>query len=279
MDLTDLGTIKRILREYGAFAQKKLGQHFLIDRDILNAIVRAAELTPQDKVLEIGPGLGVLTRTLATQAREVIAIEKDPTMIGIFGAINSDLINTKIVEGNALALTERFFDQYIKKPYKLIANLPYYLTSAIIRFFLQTLLRPDMMILMVQHEVAERIVASPPNANILSVAVQFYGTPTIIRKVPREAFWPTPQVDSAILKIVPHPTRLQIDSEKKFFKVIKAGFGERRKQLHNSLAGGLGISDEAIKKILAQSHIASHRRAQTLTISEWIILYQNLKNI
>lgn len=280
MDLTNLTTIRLIFREYHLAAQKYLGQNFLINPDVLESIVQAAQLNNSDEVLEIGPGLGALTRALAQNVKRVVAIEKDTGMAKACRGINSDLTNIKIIEGNALALNGDFFQQYFpSRPYKLVANIPYYLTSAIIRFFLESSHRPVMMVLMVQKEVAERIVATPPEANILSVAVQFYGHPEIIIPVSKQNFWPIPKVDSAVIRITPHkklPTKVD---EKKFFRIVKAGFGERRKQLHNSLAGGLHLDDTLTKKILAKAGITPDRRAQTLTIPEWLKLYQNIEKL
>jgi len=280
MDLTDLRTIRLILQEYKIFTQKRLGQHFLINPDVLKEITQAAELKDTDEILEIGPGLGVLTRALAQQAQRVVAIEKDTSMAKACRGINSDLTNIKIVEGNALALNDSFFRQHFPgEKYKLVANLPYYLTSAIIRFFLESWYRPVMMVLMVQREVAERMTAIPPEANLLSVAVQFYGTAEIITLVPRQNFWPIPQVDSAVVRIIPHkklPTKIDTT---RFFQIVKAGFGERRKQLHNSLSGGLHLDDAKVKKILTKTGISPDRRAQTLTITDWIRLYQNTEKL
>lgn len=280
MDLTDLGTIRLILQEYKMFTQKRLGQHFLINGEVLKEIIQAAQLKDSDEVLEIGPGLGVLTRALAQNSRRVVAIEKDSHMVKACRGINSDLTNFKVVEGNALALNDTFFTQYFPhRKYKLVANLPYYLTSAIIRFFLESQHRPVMMVLMVQKEVAERIVATPPAANLLSVAVQFYSQAEIITEVPKQNFWPMPQVDSAVIRITPHKKLPVKVDEKRFFRIVKAGFGERRKQLHNSLAGGLHLDDAAAKKILIKTGISPDRRAQTLTIPEWLKLYQNIEKL
>ena len=280
MDLTNLATIRLVFREYHLAVQKYLGQNFLVNPEILEDIVQAAQLIESDEVLEIGPGLGALTRALAQNAKWVVAIEKDTGMAKACRGINSDLANIKIIEGNALALNGDFFQQYFPShPYKLVANLPYYLTSAIIRFFLGSLHRPVMMVLMVQKEVAERIVATPPEANILSVAVQFYGHPEIITLVPKQNFLPIPKVDSALIRITPHKKLpIKVD-EKKFFRIVKAGFGERRKQLHNSLAGGLHLDDAVTKKILTKTGISPDRRAQTLTIPEWLKLYKNIEKL
>lgn len=280
VDLTDIATIRRIMYEYKTFAQKKFGQHFLINQDTLSTIINTAELKSNDTVLEIGPGLGTLTRALSACANKIVAVEKDIDMIKIFQAINSDLTNVQIIRGNILMLNSSFFKDYLPKSYKVVANLPYYLTSAILRFFLQSSHRPDMMVLMVQKEVAERIVATSPNANILGLAVQFYGVPEITTEVPNTHFWPIPKVDSAILKIICHrKTKYYVDDEDALFRIIKAGFGEKRKKLHNSLTGGLKLPHDTIKKVLVQSKIDIDRRAQTLTIPEWIKLYQNIKKL
>ncbi|MBN2585567.1 ribosomal RNA small subunit methyltransferase A [Patescibacteria group bacterium] len=274
IDLTDTDLIRRILREYQVFAQKKLGQHFLVDKAALKEIVAAAHLKSTDSVLEIGPGLGTLTRALAPKVKRIVAVEKDYQMIKIFREINRDINNIKIVEANALTLAPSFFRQHFGKSYKLIANLPYYLTSAILRFFLQSKICPAMIVVMVQKEVAERIAALPPNANLLSVAVQTYGQPKIVADVSRFSFWPAPKVDSAILQITPYKTnKYQVDDDTAFFRIVKAGFGERRKQLHNSLADGLHLPLPKTKQILEDCGIQSTRRAQTLTIPEWLKLY------
>lgn len=280
MNLTDIFTIQRIMREYNIFTQKRLGQHFLINSEVLDKIIQAAELKTNDDVLEIGPGLGTLTRALSAKSRQVITVEKDIRLIKVFKAINSDLTNIKIIEGNALFLDQPFFKQYFKKGYKLIANLPYYITSAIIRFFLENSFTPNLMVLMVQKEVGERIISLPPDANLLSVAIQFYSQPEIMAEVSKTAFWPIPKVDSVILRITPHsPKKYQVKNEKEFFRIIKAGFGEKRKQLHNSLAGGLQLDEAIIKQALINSKINNSRRAQTLTIPEWITLYQNISTL
>ncbi len=277
MQLTDIDTVRGIMRSYKIFAQKKLGQHFLVNKEILDEIVKTAGLKSSDTVLEIGPGLGTLTRPLAQIVKKVIAIEKDPNVIKVFKVINTDLTGVLVLEKNALAIEKDFFKNQNISTYKLVANLPYYLTSPIIRFFLQTKPKPKIMVLMVQKEVAERIVAKPPNTGLLSIAVQFYGTPTIVKEVSKSSFWPQPKVDSAVIKILPHAKQLyKVASEPEFFRTVKAGFGEKRKQLHNSLSGGLGLSNEVVKKALAKSHIDNSRRAQTLTIPEWIELYNNL---
>ena len=277
MQLTDIDTIRRIMRGYKIFAQKKLGQHFLVSQEILDKIVETAQLKSTDTILEIGPGLGTLTRPLASKAKRVIAVEKDSGIIKVFKSINTDLTGVTLVEKNALSLEKDFFKNQNISSYKLVANLPYYLTSPIIRFFLQVKPKPKIMVLMVQKEVAERIVAKPPNTSLLSIAIQFYGEPTIIREVSKDAFWPKPKVDSAIIKILPHPKKMyKVSDDQNFFRTVKAGFGEKRKQLHNSLSGGLNLSSEFVKKVLVKSHIDNSRRAQTLTIPEWIKLYNNL---
>ncbi|MEA1909680.1 MAG: 16S rRNA (adenine(1518)-N(6)/adenine(1519)-N(6))-dimethyltransferase RsmA [Patescibacteria group bacterium] len=278
MDLTDLSIVHRILKEYKITAHKKLGQNFLVNRSVLNKIIEAAKLSENDNVLEIGPGLGTLTRELAQNANSVVAIEKDINMVKAARGLNSDLNNLKIIPGNALALEEDFLRETLNSDsYKLVANIPYYLTSIIIRFFLELKFKPDLLVLMVQKEVAERIVAKRPNANILSVAVQFYGTPEIITEVSKQDFWPIPKVDSAVIKIVPFKENKYDVEPTKFFRLVKAGFGERRKQLHNSLSGGLQLPNETIKEVLAASGINSADRAQNLTIDQWVELYQHLQ--
>jgi len=277
MQLTDIYTLRQILHEFKIFAQKKLGQHFLVDQKALDKIIETAQLKSSDAVLEIGPGLGTLTRELSSNSKKVVAIEKDPEMIKVFKSINSDLTGVLVLQKNALTLQTDFFQKHHLKNYKLVANLPYYLTSAIIRFFLENQPKPQVMVLMVQKEVAERIVGLPPDANLLSVAVQFYGEPEIVQVVPKESFWPQPKVDSAIIKITPHQkSPHKISNEKGFFRIVRAGFGEKRKQLHNSLAGGLNLPSDKVKTALKVCKIASQRRAETLTLDEWIKIYNML---
>lgn len=287
IDLTDLKTIKSLLTYYNVSAQKQLGQHFLIDHEALSAMVAAADLSKGDYVVEIGPGFGVLTFPLAEAAGRVLAIETDKRILEILKALGSGYPNLEIVPASILKLDSKYLhDSYQKwalamkgkTGYKLVANLPYYITSSIIKLFLDGEHKPEMMCIMVQKEVAERIAAGPGEMSVLAVSVQVYGTPEIVRIVPRKSFWPAPEVDSAVLKITTFPkSPYEIDNYRKFFRVVKAGFGERRKQLHNSLAGGLDMDDEDVDHALIAVGIDPKQRAQDLSIPQWVALYNQIK--
>ena len=269
-----LAETKQLLRRFNLRARKRLGQRFLIDGDVLQRILSAAELTAGDIVLEVGPGLGILTRELAQRAQRVIAIELDDKLANFLKQelvsfpnvmiINEDIL--KIEPATLLARPER---------YKVVANLPYYITSPVLRHFLEATLKPNLMVVMVQKEVAEAIVAGPGKRSLLSISVQFYGRPTIIGKVPANSFYPAPEVDSAILRIDLYPKpAVTVDDAEGFFGTVRAGFASPRKQLANSLAQGLGWPKADVLSVLAEASIAPQRRAETLTLEEWAQLRQ-----
>ncbi len=272
----DVRTIKQLLRDARRDAQPKkgLGQHFLIDERVLDKIVAAVALEPADTVLEIGPGLGVLTQALAERAGRVIAVELDEQMISILKDQLGDRENLTIVHGDIL---ETEPGELIDGPYKVAANLPYYITSAAIRHLLEAQHKPASMVLMMQLEVAQRILAEPGDMSTLAVSVQFYGEPALVTQVPAGAFWPRPEVDSAVLRIdVYDEPPFVVDDVDWFFTVVRAGFQQRRKQLKNSLAGGLHPSKEEVVAALETAGIDPRRRAQTLSIAEWASLAQAL---
>ncbi len=289
LDLTDLKTIKSLLTYYNVSAQKNLGQHFLIDKDALAAIVDSAELTKTDYVVEVGPGFGVLTMPLSDKAGRVLAIETDKNVLEILKAMGSGLTNLEILPASILKIDSDYlytkFREWAKAKggkanYKMVSNLPYYITSHIIKLFLDDDRRPELISVMVQKEVAERIAAQPGKMSVLAVSVQVFGLPEIVQIVPRSAFWPQPEVDSAILRITTYKkSPYEIANRKAFFRVVKAGFGERRKQLHNSLSGGLRLEDAEVTLALEAVGIEPTRRAQDLSIEEWVALYQKLEGI
>jgi len=271
MDLLSPTTIKELLLAHDAKPKKTMGQNFLIDKKTLSKIMGAADIQPTDTVIEVGPGIGTLTQALAQKAAKVIAIEKDKKMLEILHETLADYKNVEVIHADVLKYP-------ISIPqYKLIANLPYYITSPAIRKFLETPYPPQRMVLMVQKEVAQRICAVPPHTNLLAVSVQFYAQPRIISYVSKNCFWPAPSVDSAILEISPMEHRSpEVDGEK-FFSVVKAGFSHPRKQLVNNLAtfkspDGVTLEKYAASQWLARCGVNSNRRAETLTISEWISL-------
>lgn len=278
MDLTDLKLIKDFCKKYGIRPSKEFGQNFLIDREVLEAIVQAAELKRSDVVLEIGPGFGVLTAELAERVDRVVAVEADGKMAKILKEILEAPKNLKVVEKNILKL--QVSDYGLRNyDYKLVANLPYQITSAVFRKFLSEEPRPGEITVMVQKEVAERICAEAGEMSLLSLSVQFYGQPEIVAIVPSRAFWPEPEVDSAILKIsnikdIYEKNKQEVDPEK-FFRLAKIGFSSRRKQLQNNLAGGLRLSNKSVQDILTKLGFDSRIRAQDLGIKDWIRLVDN----
>lgn len=263
-----------ILRAYGLHPRKALGQNFLIDREALDSVVRAAELTPDDLVLEIGPGIGTLTMALARQGCRVVAVELDDGMADALAARTALATNVTVVRGNALHLD---LSPWIAPgtPFKLVANIPYYITAPLIRHFLTGPLRPASIVLMVQREVAERLTAKPGKLSLLGVSVQFYARVEIVRIVPASSFLPAPEVDSALVRLRPYTTPpLQVDDEARFFKVVHAGFGEKRKQIHNALVRGMAhIPATQIDAALERAGIERTRRAETLSLDEWGRLY------
>ena len=276
MDLFSVKTIKELLGKQGIRPRKSLGQNFLISRGVFGDILKAANLTKQDTVLEIGPGIGTLTYGLAQSAKRVVAVEKDPAMVEILQETTGDLRGVEIIRGDILKLRQaKELLSLSKEAYRVVANLPYYITSPVIRMFLEAETKPELLVLMVQKEVAQRICAKPPKMSLLAVSVQIYGEPSIVAYVKKGCFWPQPKVDSAILKIAPHNlTKLsypQLDLVK-FFTVVKAGFKQPRKQLLNNLSQGLKIPKQKVETWLGQIGIAPTQRAATLAMQDWINL-------
>ncbi len=276
---------KRLLRRFGLRARKGLGQHFLIDRGVLESTTLAAGLTPGDVVIEVGPGLGVLTRELARQVGGLLAIELDSKLAAIlqdnlapFG--NVTVINGDVLEINPVALLSKVpvsLPGTAETPlsYKVVANIPYYITSPVLRHFLEANVKPRLMVFMVQKEVAEAITAGPGRMSVLSVSVQFYGKPEIVSRVPATCFYPAPEVDSAILRITVYPQpAVAVADVDGFFSLVRAGFSTARKQLVNSLSQGLKLPKTEVLPLLQKAKIASQRRAEALTLEEWAGLWQ-----
>jgi 16S rRNA (adenine1518-N6/adenine1519-N6)-dimethyltransferase len=264
-----------LLKRFGLRADKRLGQNFLQDESALEKITAAAEILEDDCVLEIGPGLGSLTRYLAVSAREVTAVELDPDLLAPLQAVLQPYPNVRVVHGDILKLP---ISELIDQPnYIVAANIPYNITSAIIRHLLEGDIKPRRVVLTIQKEVAERICAQPGDLSLLGLSVQVYGQPRTVAKIPAGAFHPAPKVDSAILRIDIYSEPL-IPNEflDTFFKLIKAGFGQKRKMLRNSLASGLHISTEDSEALLTSANIDPMRRAETLAIEEWKQLCERL---
>jgi 16S rRNA (adenine1518-N6/adenine1519-N6)-dimethyltransferase len=281
--------VRRLLKEFDIRPKKSLGQNFLTDQRSLERIVEAAELGPEDIVLEIGPGLGRLTRLLAERAGRVIAVELDRRLVEVLRqttTAEADLPNVEIVQGDILQLDpaeliitpKRPSDLAPLPPYKVVANLPYYITSAILRHLLTAEVRPKLMVVTVQLEVARRITAEPGDMSLLAVSVQFYGRPRIVTRIKASAFYPSPQVDSAVIRIDldDHPV-VKVNDADSFFEVVRAGFAQRRKQLHNALAAGLALPDSEVVQALNKAGINPKRRAQTLSVEEWARVWREMQ--
>ncbi|MBM4464846.1 MAG: ribosomal RNA small subunit methyltransferase A [Chloroflexi bacterium] len=313
--------VRRLLKEFDIRPKKSLGQNFLTDQRALECIVEAAELGGEDVVLEIGPGLGTLTRVLAERAGKVIAVELDQRLVGILSQTLADLPNVEIVHGDILQLDPAELIRGAMRPcglslrakpcspapllacssaplppYKVVANLPYYITSAILRHFLTGKAKPRLMVVTVQLEVARRITAEPGDMSLLAVSVQFYGRPRIVARIKASAFYPSPQVDSAVIRIDVdgHPV-VEVDdadspstsrrgelvepSGHSFFEVVRAGFAQRRKQLRNALAAELALPASEVAQALSKAGVNPGRRAQTLSIAEWARVWSALRRV
>jgi 16S rRNA (adenine1518-N6/adenine1519-N6)-dimethyltransferase len=265
---------KERLAQLGIDPKKSLGQNFLFDDNILANIVAAADLSPTDQVLEVGAGLGSLTRHLAMAAGRVVAVELDQRFFPVLEQGLVHFSNVELVHADILTLDPAdYFSRQspVGGPYKVIGNVPYYITGAILRHLLGASLKPSRMVLTVQKEVAERLTAAPPNMSLLAVSVQVYGKVEVVMTVKAGAFWPRPDVDSAVVRITVEPEQSgmrPIFNEALFFPVVRAGFSKKRKQLKNNLKG-LGHNEVAIEEALSKAGIDGRRRAETLSVEEW----------
>ncbi len=275
-----LSRTKELLERYGLRARKGLGQHFLVNSGTLKVITAAAQLSPSDLVIEVGPGIGVLTLELVRQAGWAIAIELDTKLAEmlketLFQEANFSIINADVLKVEPLELIQKEkakFPPTIADPlkYKLVANLPYYITQPIIRHFCEARLKPQIMVIMVQKEVAQNITAQPGDLSLLAISVQFYGKPEIVGYVTARNFYPAPKVDSAILKIAMYSEPpLNVTSEESFFKIVRAGFSARRKQVANSLAQGLDITKPNVLSLMEKAGVYPQKRPEELTLEEW----------
>lgn len=267
LDLTPLD-IPALLRRHNLTPKKGLGQNFLVDSSALSKLVAAAELPANASVLEIGPGLGSLTRYLARAAGRVVAVELDQNLIPILQTALAGQDNVTIIHADILKINPEDLD--LPPGYLVVANIPYYITSAILRHLLAAPVRPSRIVLTVQREVAERICAAAGDHSLLSLSVQVYGEPRPVLRIPAGAFFPPPQVDSTTLRIdiYDHPRipAVQLDP---FFRLAKAGFSQKRKTLRNALSAGLAWSGVKTAGLLTSAGIDPMRRAETLDLDEW----------
>ena len=272
---------RQVLRQFGFKPKKRLGQHFLIGEAVLERILSAAELSPGDIVVEVGPGLGILTEGLAKQRARVIAVELDSKLVALLKKRLADFPDVKIVHADILKVTpQRLLQNNLSaselvRGYKVIANLPYYITSPVLRHFLEGESRPSAMVVMVQKEVGEAIAATPGKMSLLSVKIQFYSKPDIICYVPAASFYPPPKVESVILRLDVYPQPpIEVPEVASFFDIVMHGFSSPRKQLRNSLAHALEMPPGQVASLLEQAGIDAKRRAETLSLEEWRELWK-----
>jgi len=264
---------RTLLKEAGIKARKRLGQHFLIDRKVLKAIVQAAELSPEDTVIEVGPGLGMLTVELAKRAGSVIAVELDTRLSELLATRLRAMPNVRIVNADILKVSPAELLEG-KAQYKVVANLPYYITSPVLHHFVMASPRPSLMVVMLQREVAEAVVARGGKMGLLAIALHIYSRPRIITYVSPRSFYPPPKVESAVVRfdMLPQPA-IDVDTDQ-FLSLVRCGFASPRKKLRNSLAHGLGIGPAEAGSLLEKAGISLERRAETLTLDEWSRLYR-----
>ncbi len=271
MDLTSGQNIQNLLKRRGLKPVERFGQNFLVDETAINQIIAAASLSPEDTVLEIGPGSGVITQKLAQKVQRVVAVEKDRQMVEILKETLKGLKNTEVINRDILKLEAA---KLLRGNWKVVGNLPFYLTAPVIRKFLEmSEVRPQLMTLVVQKEVAQRICAKPPKMSILSNSVQFYAQAEIVSYISKKSFWPEPEVDAAIIKITPRPAPM--GGTKMFFEVVKAGFSHPRKQLLNNLSQGLKKNREDVTAWLQKNNLSPQQRAETLSVEDWLHLTVN----
>ena len=268
MDL--LEKTKNLCKLYHIIPARSRGQNFLIREEIYDEIVGRADLEPDDVVLEVGPGLGFLTAKLAAKVKRVIAVEIDKRLAEVLqiGLTAKNINNVEVLNDDILKSPSPSF---LKENFKIVANLPYNITSIFLRKYLEAEIKPIMMVLMLQKEVAERITARPGQMSLLAVSVQFYAEAEIIKQVPKEFFWPEPEVDSAIIKIIPRQPRELVD-ERDFFRLVKFGFSAKRKMLKNNLAAGFKMDQSEAGSKIKSLGFNEKIRAQELSVDDWLKL-------
>ena len=268
---------KELCRLYDIKPARSKGQNFLINEGIYQAIIKAADIKPKDTILEVGPGLGFLTAKIAAQAKRVVAVELDDKLATILNlAISSqDVQNVEVINQDILRFNPQdYFTQ--DENYSVVANLPYNITSIFLRTFLSTLKPPNSLVLMLQKEVAERIVRLEPDMTLLSLSLAYYGQAEIIRTVPASDFWPAPAVDSAILRFIytkNKPTPASIEQDKRFFRLARIAFSAKRKMLKNNLLAALDISADKLDNIFVKVGIDQKIRAENLSLENWHSLF------
>ncbi len=266
------GQLRRLMGTERLRPRKSLSQNFLTDPEALDAIVAAAELKPGDRVVEVGPGLGVLTRRLLAAGASVLAVELDPRLAEYLRRELYGVGGFELIEADALDLHPR--EMFPGEPFKLVANIPYHITSPLLHAFLEGERPPELTVLLVQLEVAERVAAPPGQMSYLSVFAQNVADAEVVARVPAAAFEPAPAVDSAVLRLRrrPEPVVAVGDDRPRFYRVVQAGFRQRRKQVHNGLSRELPVDRDAVDAALERCRVTPDRRPQTLTVEEWACL-------
>ena len=270
------GQLRRLMGVERLRPRKSLSQNFLTDPEALDAIVAAAELRPGDNVVEIGPGLGVLTRRLLAAGASVLAVEVDPRLAEYLRRELYGVDRFELIEADALSLHPREF--FPDEPIKVVANIPYHITSPLLHTFLEGERPPELTVLLVQLEVAERVAAPPGRMSYLSVFAQNVATAEVVARVPAAAFEPAPAVESAVLRLRrrEHPAVEVGDAREPFYRVVQAGFRQRRKQVHNGLTRELTVDREVVEAGLSACGVDPERRPQTLSVGEWACLTTRL---
>ncbi|MDE2311540.1 MAG: ribosomal RNA small subunit methyltransferase A [Patescibacteria group bacterium] len=272
----DIIELQNLLRRYGLKPNFTYGQNFLVDDLVLQNIVDAAAISAADNVLEIGPGVGNLTRLLCGRAKLVLSIEKDPAMLPILKSLKKDYKNFRYEVADALVYDFPKF--FAGQEYKVVANIPYYVTGKILQMLMTAEHKPTSVVVLTQKEVAQNVCAKAGDLSILAISVQLYGEPELIRVVSAKSFYPVPKVDSAILKIDVHKrAEFNIADEKKFFGVLRACFAGKRKQIHNTLKNNLHLDQNSVGRILEAAKIKPEARPQELSIPQWIKLIEKIQ--
>jgi 16S rRNA (adenine1518-N6/adenine1519-N6)-dimethyltransferase len=262
--------VPTLLRRHGLRPRKSLGQNFLLDEHWLERVAETAGIQPEDTVLEVGAGLGSLTRHLGARARRVLAVELDQSLVPVLRDVTRDYPAVQVVEGDILSLPlEKLVGKLVVGTFRVAANIPYYITSAVIRRLLEMDTPPVRIVLTVQQEVAKRICATPGDMNLLALSVQYYGTPTIVGLIPAAAFYPAPKVESAIVSVDLHPAPADGAFTDQLFRLARAGFGQKRKMLRNTIGAGMQKTPQEVTELMGSVGIESTRRAETLSLDEW----------
>src|ERR1051326_569985 len=273
--------LKNLLRNYNLKPNFTYGQNFLIDDIALQDIVDAAEVSSEDAVLEIGPGIGNLTKYLLDRAGLVLSIEKDPKFFPLLRSIKKDHKQNFWFEiSDALDFNfQKFFQERGFKSYKVVANIPYYITGKILQMLMTAEFKPTSVVVLTQKEVAINVTAGVGDLSLLAISVQLHGEPSLSMKVPARSFYPSPKVDSAVLKInLFQKPKYHVEEEKKFFKILRACFAGKRKQIHNTLVNNLKLEKDEVTKILSKVKINPAARPQELSIEQWIELSKLITN-